>query len=236
MLNIDDIFIIPPYEIHGIQVPIGAEKGERIILMFEPTILYSLPGLSDSIMQLYNFNLITCDNMPEIHSEIYPLLLSCNIENQKQDIYRFSVIYSKIIEIFVIIQRNLYTGKYSGLTEILPGKRQDYVTKLNSIIQYIDDHLTEDITLEKAAKIANFSKFHFARIFKAYTNMSFVQFIKFKRIKNVEKMILDPKKKIIDIALSSGFGSIAAFNRTFLEVEKCTPSDFRKFYQGIHTG
>jgi transcriptional regulator GlxA family with amidase domain len=40
----------------------------------------------------------------------------------------------------------------------------------------MDQHATEELTLESVAQVANFSQYHFERIFKKYTNTSFYQY------------------------------------------------------------
>jgi AraC-like DNA-binding protein len=230
LLKENDILIIPPLDNHGITVPPDSKKGLRIILMVEPTLLFSLPGISDSIIKHYNYNLITHEEMPDIHGDIQRLLMDCYSEYKKGDIYQTTAIYAKIIDIFVILSR-YYDRKLFPRGNISTNKRQDYIVKLNSVFEYIDGHLTEKLTLEKLAKIAHYSKFHFERIFKVFTSMSFYQFLKTKRVFYAEALLLNPKLAIIDVALNSGFGSVSAFNRAFKEIRHCTPSEFRRMHQ-----
>jgi AraC-like DNA-binding protein len=198
--------------------------------MIEPTILFSLPGISDPVIKLYNFNLITREETPDIHDNIKRLLMDCYSEYKKDDIYQTAAMYAKIIDIFVILSR-YYHRKLQNQGSMQTNNRQDYIVKLNSVFEYIDGNLTKKLTLEKLAKIAHYSKFHFERIFKVFTNMSFYQFLKMKRVIYAESLLLNPKLAIIDVALNSGFGSISAFNRAFKEIKHCTPSEWRKFYK-----
>jgi len=230
LLKENDILIIPSLDIHKITVPPGSKDGQRIILMVEPTILFSLPGISDSIIRQYNFNLITHEEMPDIHSDIQRLFMDCYNEYKKGDIYQITAIYAKIIDIFVILSRYC-DGKLSRRDNIQTNKRQDYIARLNSVFEYIDSHLSEKLILENMAKVAHYSKYHFERIFKVFTSMSFYQYLKTKRVSYAEALLLDPKLAIIDVALKSGFGSVSAFNRTFKEIRHCTPSEFRKKHQ-----
>ncbi|WP_461257805.1 AraC family transcriptional regulator [Treponema sp. R80B11-R83G3] len=230
LLKKNDILIIPPLAVHGITVPPDSKKGKRIILMVEPTVLFSLPGISDPIIKQYNLNLITHEEMPEIHSDIQRLLMDCYNEYKKGDIYQITAMYAKIIDIFVILSR-YYDRKLSHRSDTQTYKRQDYIVKLNSVFEYIESHLTDKLTLEKLAKVAHYSKFHFERIFKVFTGMSFNQFLKMKRVFFSEALLLDPKLTIIDTAMKSGFGSISAFNQAFKKTKHCTPSEFRKMRQ-----
>jgi AraC-like DNA-binding protein len=227
LLKENDILIIPPLDIHGITVPADSSDGLRIILMVEPTVLFSLPCISDSVLKQSNFNLITHEEMPDIHGDMQRLLMDCYREYKKDDIYQTTAMYAKIIDIFVTLSR-YYDQKLFPRGNIQNNKRQDYVVRLNSVFDYIDGHLTENLTLKKMAEVAHYSKFHFERIFKVFTSMSFYQFLKMKRVFYAESLLLNPKLAVIDVALSSGFGSVSAFNRAFKEIKHCTPSEFRK--------
>jgi AraC-like DNA-binding protein len=196
--------------------------------MFEPTILFSLPGLSEIVGGLYNLNYITPEKMPDIHRDIYLLLRRCKDEDDNNDKYKYIAIYAKIIEIFVILARYQNSGGFPDKTDLRPGKRQDYIVWLNAVIEHVNNNLSKNLTLEEAAKLANFSKFHFERIFRLYTNMSFYQFVENKRISKSETMLLNPKLSIIDVAMNSGFHSVSAFNRAFKKIKNCTPSEYRK--------
>jgi AraC-like DNA-binding protein len=227
LLKENDILIIPSLDIHGITVPPDSKDGMRIILMVEPTILFSLPGISDSIIRQYNLNLITHEETPDIHGDVQRLLMDCYNENKKNDRYLITAMYAKIIDVFVILSRYCDL-KLLRRDNIQANKRQDYIARLNSVFEYIDSHLTEKLTLEKLTEIAHYSKFHFERIFKVFTGKSFYQYLKEKRIHYTKSLLLNPKLTTIEVALNSGFGSVSAFNRAFKEIEHCTPSDFRK--------
>ena len=92
----------------------------------------------------------------------------------------------------------------------------------------------EDISLDQLASLAGYSKYHFSRIFKQYNSMSYIQYINAKRIKMAERLLMDSNLPITEVAMRSGFSSLATFNRTFKEIKHCTPTDFQKLY--ISTG
>ncbi len=91
--------------------------------------------------------------------------------------------------------------------------------KYDDIIQktifWIEDNLQEDITTKDITNIAGFSKYHFHRIFLAYTGVSFTNYIRRRRITQSAQMLLNSKYKIIDIAMYYRFESQEAFTRAF---------------------
>jgi AraC-like DNA-binding protein len=220
-----DILIIPSCEPHCITVPSAAEKGKRIILLFEPALLYSLPGLAESMSVMYSPNLLNGENTPEIHEIMRSILLDIHGEFLRADALKEPAIYARIIDLCVTLIR--YYG--SGNTpEAVPRGRQKYIVKLNAVFEYIDKHVSEELTLENVAGVAHFSKYHFERIFKKYTNSSFHQYLKYLRVKKAAVLLLNPKLAITEAAQEAGFESIATFNRAFKEIENCPPSEYKR--------
>jgi transcriptional regulator GlxA family with amidase domain len=122
---------------------------------------------------------------------------------------------------------SVYSG---GPPDARPNKWQQYIARLNAVFEYIDNHLSEKLTLKNVAEIAHFSTSHFDRIFKKYTNSSFYHYLKRIRVKRAENLLLNPELSITAVALDAGFESIATFNRAFKEIKRCTPSEYKKLY------
>lgn len=98
---------------------------------------------------------------------------------------------------------------------------------LEKTFHLIDTSFAGEITTEQAARVANLSVSHFCRLFKAYTGVSFGNYLNRYRIRQAEKM-LRVAGNLSDIAFSCGFGSISAFVRCFVRIHQVTPSAWRK--------
>ena len=113
--------------------------------------------------------------------------------------------------------------KYSASkTQISDSKqtylREEYTSRINRVIDYIEENINEDLYLESLAEVAGFSPFHFHRIFRAMVGETLNQFIQRIRIeKAAAQLVRNPKKSITEIAFDCGFSSSAAFARTFKE-------------------
>lgn len=104
-----------------------------------------------------------------------------------------------------------------------------YQRQLDKVIQYIGIHLDEKLSLDHLSEIACFSKYHFHRIFTAYTGLTSQQFIRWLRLKRAaHQLIVDKKQSIIDIAINAGFESHEAFTRAFKQSCGMSPSQFKK--------
>ena len=105
----------------------------------------------------------------------------------------------------------------------------NYKTRLNRVIDYIGTHLDSELTLDELCKVACCSKYHFHRLFTAYTGLSLQAYIKWIRLKKAaHQLIMQKEDTIINIALDTGFQSHEAFSRAFKQICGQSPSGFRR--------
>lgn len=97
-------------------------------------------------------------------------------------------------------------------------QREEYVSRINRVIDYIESHIDTVLTLDELAQQAHFSKYHFHRIFRAFVGETLNQFIQRVRVERAAtQLLVNPKKSITEIALDCGFSSSATFARFFKE-------------------
>lgn len=107
-------------------------------------------------------------------------------------------------------------------------KRIKYEQRIFRVQDYICTHLDEELALEKLARIAAFSPFHFHRIFKSIAGETLFDFIQRVRLEKASLLLLsDPDKQIIDIALSHGYSTPSSFAKAFKKYYGTSPSEFR---------
>ena len=116
-------------------------------------------------------------------------------------------------------------------TSTAKGTHQSEITqKMIGVCSYLSQNCTENISLDDAADYAGFSRYHFSRLFKEFTGLSYVEFITKERLNRACELLANATLSITDVALMSGFASISTFNRCFLKYRKDTPSSFRAKY------
>ena len=85
---------------------------------------------------------------------------------------------------------------------------QEYQRRVFETMNYISEHATENLSLEEIAQIAHFSKFHFHRIFKAFTGETVASFTRRIRLeKAANSLFFNLEQSITDIAFEYGFSS-----------------------------
>ena len=100
----------------------------------------------------------------------------------------------------------------------MAGKRntQEYTKPINEVLNYILKHLKGDLSLEKLAAIANYSPFHFQRIFKQVVGESPKQYIIRVKLESAAHFLnIHKTKSITEISIDCGFSSPSAFARAF---------------------
>src|SRR5438105_15541128 len=94
--------------------------------------------------------------------------------------------------------------------------RSEYARRMHRVLEHIDRHLDERLELESLAQVANFSSFHFHRLFAAwmYETLGFI--LRRRRIEVVAlRLVTHPRFAVLQVAVSVGFLSAAAFARAF---------------------
>lgn len=98
---------------------------------------------------------------------------------------------------------------------------------IETIIDYIDENLSQPLSLSLFAEIAHMNPFYFSTYFKKYTTMSPSQYVLHSRIKQAKKLLVETNRTILDIACYCGFNSTANFNKAFKKVTGKTPTEYR---------
>lgn len=105
----------------------------------------------------------------------------------------------------------------------------NYEQQLNKVIDYIGKNLDKKLTLLELSEVACFSKYHFHRLFTAYTGLSLQQYIRWLRLKRAaHQLVVYKEKSILDIAIEAGFESHESFTRVFKQSCGLSPSMFRE--------
>lgn len=104
----------------------------------------------------------------------------------------------------------------------------EWIERLNQTINYIEEHLTEEIDYEQLAKVACCSTYHFQRMFGYMAGVSLAEYIRRRRMSLAAVDLLAGDEKIVDLGLKYGYASPTAFNRAFQSVHGMAPSAVKK--------
>lgn len=95
------------------------------------------------------------------------------------------------------------------------------------ITEFIDQNLTENITLDDLAGLARLSSYHFSRVFKADLGVAPHSYVLSRRIKKAECLLKTSRLPLKSIAAECGFTDQSHLNRVFRKFLGVTPKNFR---------
>lgn len=113
-----------------------------------------------------------------------------------------------------------------ALDETEDAPTQD-LQKLDAVMQYIDDHLADNITVEDLAKQVYLHPNYFIMFFKGLMGISPIQYVNNRRMEEAKNLLLDPDSNVSEVANRVGM-QIYYFSRVFKSYTGLTPSRYRK--------
>ncbi len=104
----------------------------------------------------------------------------------------------------------------------------DWYLRMQRAIDYIEENITEKIDCEEVAKKAYSSTFHFQRVFGIMWGITLGDYIRNRKLTLAGNDLLNPKMKVIDVALKYGYETPESFSRAFQKFHGIMPSQVRK--------
>ena len=118
-------------------------------------------------------------------------------------------------------------GEYLDSVELVE-KNKGKMQMMAEITEYISEHHTENISLSDVAELLGYDYHYVSRYFHNTFNMSFNGFLNSYRIETALRLIEAGDKKLLDVALGSGFQSVRTFNNCFKNNLGISPSEYQK--------
>lgn len=106
-------------------------------------------------------------------------------------------------------------------------------TNLQSVVQYINTHYTEHLTLKDIAYQQNVSCEHLSRLFKKNLGLTFKKYLNSIRLSHACRMLIHSDANILEVAMAAGFPDLRSLCQQFDRVYQMTPKEYRKQYKRI---
>lgn len=103
---------------------------------------------------------------------------------------------------------------------------------VKDILEYIEDNLDEDLSLDRIAGKLCYTKYHINRLFSQETGTSIYKYIQTRRLSEAARKLSETDMPIVDIAYEAHYGSQQAFTQAFGSVYMCSPMAYRKMHTG----
>lgn len=128
--------------------------------------------------------------------------------------------FTKFMELLLLLARHSSEKRFSSVSR----------EGIYNVIAYINEHCTENITIEKMLKIAKMSRRNFFRLFRVTAGCAPMEFVIRKRLQQAVHYLLASDKSIGELALLCGFYDSNFFCKQFRKEYHITPREFRNSY------
>lgn len=106
--------------------------------------------------------------------------------------------------------------------------QEEYISRINHVFRFIDEHIDADLSLQNVSDIAHFSPFHFHRIFKTITGETLNEFVTRRRIERAASYLIQKgNRTITELSIQVGFNDHTSFTRSFRKFYGISPTQFR---------
>ncbi len=232
-----DVYLFGSNENHYLTEIFGQQPLILLNIRFESRIIWSFGSDQFNLRYLTIFlghgnsfsNAIasaepTAQTIFQLMTEIYEECQNCELEYML-------IVKAKLMLILATL------GRYYKISQLpsVPASYSQHLVQLDRAILFIDEHLTQELSLERIARAAGMSKSYFSAIFKQMNGIPAWEYITRKRVELAMQLLRNRDLSIMAIAEQCGFTSISNFNRCFKEVTSFSPSVYRKEFASDDT-
>lgn len=226
-----DIILVQPNAMHSIQVATGQELTTN-------TFGINLDNLGRSMIDKYSQRYLQPLHnghfklTPHIQPDMlgYQAIKTCLFDIftlvSEQSLYFDMLLKSKCHELLYLLFKYRYINRH-----YTDNTYQNY-QKLRELIDYINEHYAEHLTISFLADYFGYSRTHFMSIFKQHTGSSCLEFILQVRLNKACELLVQTSLTIQDITSQVGFSNQSNFNRQFKKYYKLTPRQYRQEFSG----
>lgn len=207
----------------------GSKRADGLTIVYSNEFLSRCcPGYKEYIFDV-NLSPDKINELYDVIYQIYVLFEKRYYEGKSSNIYeRESYDYLRVSGLLHIIIFYLMTFFKKKNKNVINTSSEKYKRRFQKIIDYIDIHYKEDISLIKIADYCGLTREHFSRSFKKYMGVTFTEYLNSIRLIHAHRQLVYTDQSVLDIALDCGFPNIGAFNRCFKELYYYTPAKYRK--------
>ena len=104
----------------------------------------------------------------------------------------------------------------------------ELLERMNQAIDYVEEHITEELDLSRLARLTFCSTYNFQRIFSMITGITITEYVRRRRLTLAALELQQGDVKVVDVALKYGYSSSTAFTRAFLALHGTKPSEAKR--------
>jgi AraC-like DNA-binding protein len=193
----------------------------------------------ESIFDKYDFpvkiqasplDLLLIERLHSLHPDRYLVNIDPKMYDNPPSFSRYMAHNNKLPPHVLLETQSILSMLTAHFIEFRVRKTIDKDARINKSLQYIHEHINQDIPLNNLATIACVSNDHFTRLFKKEMRQTPVKYINIKKIEKAQLLLLTTGSSIRDIAMDLSIDNISYFNKLFKQHTGFTPLEYRKEY------
>ena len=223
-VNEGDLLFIPPLLLHSIRHNRTADFCSETYVFHVNFLGGNTTDICSTryLTPIINHELSVPYHIPSAHP-VYPSLRECftkitSLYTEQGFGYEIALKSFLLQALFLLLQ-------YSNPESATVSASSD---KLKNVLDYIDLHYAETLSISELAELCYFSEYHFMRFFKKHMNMTCIQYINNVRLEKAVELFEHGENSILEVSLSVGFHNLSYFHRAFKAKYHMTPLSFIK--------
>ncbi|CAG7644879.1 helix-turn-helix domain-containing protein [Paenibacillus allorhizosphaerae] len=224
VLEAGDVFLIGSSQPHRTDRP-STDEVHYVVLQvhlspyFDQSTLPFMHGLSELTRPLDDLNYIFKSD-PTARQEAFRLIMHIFEEMTGKRKGHEMAVGISVRSLLLLLVRHDRLGMLKASEDI-------EIMRLRPVLQHVEAHIAEKVTVEDACRLLNFSYHYFVKYFKKVMGLTFLDYLNFKRIKLAECMLLTQELSIAEIGHNVGIPNISQFYKMFKRYNHCSPKEFR---------
>ena len=209
------VFVIPPNTIHS--TTFISETGDSSVFVFK--ISFELLDQYLNTEKIFLSKGHSINDIPYCLSQYYSEITNTIFNKFSYDGNDIFKTVSGVIRLFRIFDEAI-----DGHNE---KENKNLDKSILEVMQWTVENLSEPITVEMAAKKANYSKYYFCKMFKKATGSTYLKYLQLLRIEHAIELLKDGKS-ITNCCYECGFSSLSHFVKLFKNKTRYTPSEYKR--------
>lgn len=217
------MLLINPRELHQVYIQPDAAPYERYMLWIAPDLLKSLSSEQTDLCRCFDMNRPHYGNLLHLSAEqqkSIPAMIETLLYEQDQPSYGSDLLRKNLLAELMI-----HINRLVDQQDVAAESGADSCTTVARVIDYINDHYHEPLSLDALAERFFVSKYHLSHEFTRQMGTGIYQYIQKKRLL-IARQLMAQGRKPVDVYAACGFGDYAAFFRAFRKVYGLSPKAY----------
>ena len=215
------MLLINPQELHQVYIRSSGAPYERYMLWVAPSLLQKLSDGSTDLTRCFDMNRSNYSNLLHLsphQKKLVPAMLESMLHEQSQPTFG-----SELLQKNLLTELMIHINRLADLSDAAEPSGED--TVVARVIDYINLHYHESLSLDLLAEQFFVSKYHLSHEFTRQIGTGVYQYIQKKRLQ-IARQLMAEGQRPMDVYAQCGFGDYPAFFRAFRKVYGLSPREY----------